>query len=314
VSPITAAPRRSRQRGSVADASGSQHVIAWEDQEAVVAGVGGGPRLYEADGRQVLDGYRADEMCPDARGQLLVPWPGSLDGGRYRFGGRQHQLPLSDPEAGAARDGLLRWSGFAAADRGPSWVTMAHRLHPRPGYPFLLDVLATYGLSDGGLRADLRVENRGGGPAPVGAGQRACLLRLEGTELEVPAGSRLAVDARGLPTGREALAGDDLDYRSPRALGPDRFEAVYADLGRDQAGVCSVRLRGRRGALRVWMDRGFRYVAISAGGPGCALAVTPMTCPPNALASGEDLAILEPGQRLQAAWGIEVQPIVQGSR
>jgi aldose 1-epimerase len=294
----------------VGDASGSQHVIAWEDQEAVVAGVGGGLRLYEADGRQVLDGYRADEMCPDGRGQVLVPWPDRLRDGRYRFGGRLHQLPLSEPETRSAVHGLVRWSSFWEARRGPASVTMAHRLHPQPGYPFLLDVQVAYGLSDEGLRADLLVENRGREPAPVGAGQRACLLPLEGTMLEVPASRRLQLDPRGAPAGRIGLHGDVEDFRTARALGSERVDVVFAELGRDGSGVCSVRLRGQRGALRVWMDREFRYVSISGGGAGCALAVTPMTCPPNALVSGDDVAILEPGQGLRATWGIEVEPNV----
>jgi aldose 1-epimerase len=35
-----------------------------------------------------------------------------------------------------------------------------------------------------------------------------------------------------------------------------------------------------------------------------ALAVEPMTCPPNAFRTGRDLIRLEPGQSFTSAWGI----------
>jgi aldose 1-epimerase len=35
-----------------------------------------------------------------------------------------------------------------------------------------------------------------------------------------------------------------------------------------------------------------------------ALAVEPMTCPPNAFRTGRDLIRLEPGQSLTSTWGI----------
>jgi aldose 1-epimerase len=299
--------------------SGGQHVISWEDQEATIVGVGGGLRHYEADGRQVLDGYGPDEMCPDARGQALVPWPGRLRDGRYRFRGQVHQLPLSEPERANAIHGLVRWSSWAPGRREPAALTMVHRLHPQPGYPFLLDLGLTYRLSDEGLRAEFLVENRGTTAAPLGVGQRPCLLPLAGrlgdTVLEVPARSYLAADGRGIPSGRRPVAGGRLDFRAPRRLGELALDAVFTDLERDRDGTCSVRLRAGGRSLRVWMDERFACVLVCTGDTlppsrrRRSLAVEPMTCPPNALASGEDVAVLEPGERWAAAWGIQLTPL-----
>jgi galactose mutarotase-like enzyme len=36
-----------------------------------------------------------------------------------------------------------------------------------------------------------------------------------------------------------------------------------------------------------------------------ALAIEPMTCPPNAFRSGEALVTLEPGESHTAAWGLQ---------
>ena len=37
-----------------------------------------------------------------------------------------------------------------------------------------------------------------------------------------------------------------------------------------------------------------------------ALAIEPMTCPPNAFVTADDLLVLEPGQAVTHTWGIQV--------
>ena len=58
------------------------------------------------------------------------------------------------------------------------------------------------------------------------------------------------------------------------------------------------------------MDRHFRYVMAFTGDTlepdrrRRAIAVEPMTCPPDALRSGADLVRLEPGAKWDGSWGI----------
>ena len=76
--------------------SGEQIEIGVGDQQAVVVETGGGLRSYSAGSRELVDGYRADEMSSSGRGQVLIPWPNRLQDGRYEFDGRRHQLPLNE--------------------------------------------------------------------------------------------------------------------------------------------------------------------------------------------------------------------------
>lgn len=70
--------------------SGRQFELTHGDQRAVVVEVGGGLRTYSVAGRDVVDGYGEDEICPSGRGQLLIPWPNRLEDGRYDFDGVSH--------------------------------------------------------------------------------------------------------------------------------------------------------------------------------------------------------------------------------
>jgi aldose 1-epimerase len=62
----------------------------------------------------------------------------------------------------------------------------------------------------------------------------------------------------------------------------------------------------------LWADRGFPWLLLYSGDgllPGerrRGLAVEPMTCPPDALRSGEDVITLQPGETTTARWGIDV--------
>ena len=81
--------------------SGEQITILAKDQQAVVVAVGGGLRSYSVGGRELLDGYSANEMSSSGRGQVLIPWPNRLQDGSYEFNGRHHR-----------RQGARRWYGL----------------------------------------------------------------------------------------------------------------------------------------------------------------------------------------------------------
>ncbi len=100
--------------------SGRQVEIASGEQHAWIVEVGGGLRAYSAGGREVLDGYRVEEMCSSARGQCLVPWPNRIRDGSYEFAGRRQQLPLTEPEKQDAIHGLARWANWTVAARPPT--------------------------------------------------------------------------------------------------------------------------------------------------------------------------------------------------
>src|SRR5215217_3515332 len=126
--------------------SGHQFEISFATHRVVVTEVGAGLRSYSVDGRDVVDGYEASEISPSGRGQILAPWPNRLEGGAYDFGGRHHQLPLSEPEAHNAIHGLVRWAAWVVRAQRPDHVTLEHHLHPQPGYPFSLLLTVDYGL------------------------------------------------------------------------------------------------------------------------------------------------------------------------
>lgn len=295
--------------------SGEQITILAKDQQAVVVAVGGGLRSYSVGGRELLDGYSADEMSSSGRGQVLIPWPNRLQDGSYEFNGRRHQLPLNEPEHCNAIHGLVRWSTWTATERQPHRVVMEHILYPQPGYPFLLRIRIEYALSDSGLLVQTTATNLGAGTCPYGGGAHPYLTlgtaTIDGLILQVPGRSVLRSDERGLPIRKEAVEGTEYDFRQPKQIGSIKLDHAFADLERDADGLARVELRDsdRETKVSLWVDQSYPYLMLFSGDPlpnvhRRSLAVEPMTCPPNAFRTGDALIRLEAGASFTATWGI----------
>lgn len=295
--------------------SGRQMELAWGHQRAVVTEVGGGLRCYTAGERPILDGFGAGEMCRGGRGQVLAPWPNRLHRGRYRFDGVDHQLPLEEAEAGNAIHGLVRWANWEVIEQEAHRVVMGHLQHPRPGYPFAVDLGVEYRLGVDGLTVTTTAGNAGDRRLPFGLGFHPYLTvgtdHVDEAILRVPGESRIDVDGHGTAS-RTSVAGGEVDFRDPRPIGDLRLDTCFGDL-ETEGGRARVALASPDGsaAVTLWMDRPFAYVMVFTGDTLTpsrrrqGLAVEPMTCPPQALRSGVGLQVLAPGETVTARWGIE---------
>jgi aldose 1-epimerase len=295
--------------------AGEQIELTAADQRAAVIGLGGGLRAYAAGGRELLDGYPADGPITSGRGQVLIPWPNRLEDGAYEFDGRRHQLELTEPERGNAIHGLVREAVWTVGEREAHRVVLEHVLRPQPGYPFTLALAVEYTLSESGLRVQTTATNSGPDACPYGSGQHPYLTlgtpTVDSLVLSAPGRTVLIEDERRLPRGREPVDGTAYDFRAPREIGATTLDDAFTDLVRGVNGLARVELRDprSRAGLTLWMDESYRYLQLFTGDslPDVrrrSLAVEPMTCPPNAFRTGEDLVRLEPGATHASAWGI----------
>jgi aldose 1-epimerase len=193
-------------------------------------------------------------------------------------------------------------------------VTVGRTLQPQPGYPFALALTTRWSVGPGGLRADHTATNVGTRSAPFGLGTHPYLTvagaLLDDLALQLPVGRRLLVDERLLPTGDEPVDGTAYDFRTGRTLAGTTLDTAFAVTERDPDGLARSTLVGDDGrGLELWQDDTFGWLQAYTGpGPSgrerAAVAVEPMTCPPDAFRSGTDVVVLEPGERWQGSWGI----------
>jgi len=300
--------------------TGQQYEIEAGDYRATVTGLGAGLRELLFRGQPLIDGYEADELPPAAAGNLLAPWPNRIAGGRYSFGGAEFQLALTEPARGNAIHGLTRWTSWASITRGPHLVVLRSAPHGYQGYPFCVEIRAEYRLEpDTGLHVAITARNRGNSPAPYGTGSHPYLTvrtaSVDDCQLTLPAALRLPMDDRGIPSGPAApVEGTAYDFRAGRVIGATRLDDALTGLERDGDGRAWARLAADGGAgaqVGLWAGEGYRWLQAFTGdslGPDRrrkAVAIEPMTCPPNAFVTGDDLLVLAPGEAVTHAWGIQ---------
>ena len=294
--------------------SGEQWEIEADGHTATIVEVGGGLRQYTVDGRDVVFGYAADQICPGGAGAQLAPWPNRLRDGRFTFGGVDYQLPLSEPATHNAIHGLVRWLPWYQVGGGPDSVTVACELPAQPGWPWPLSLTTRWTVSEYGLRVEHTATNLAESPAPFGLGCHPYLMlpgEVDDWTLHIPASTVLRTDERALPVAEVPVGESGADFSTPRRIGDTVIDTAYTGLARNDAGTVEIGLSTSDGVRVVlWADESFGWIQAYTGDslPPArrrrAVAVEPMTCPPDAFNSGTDLLVLDPGASHALRWTI----------
>ena len=277
-----------------------------------------------ADGthQEVVAGYSGAKNKVGGQGDVLIPFPGRVAGGKYTFIGQTYQMDRNDKETPSAIHGFLRSVLWETEQPAPDEVTFTTNLHAgdHAGYPFSLGVRVTYHVTDMGMAVAFVIENTGDTPAPVAAGFHPYFTvgagLIDAATLQVPFGATLEYRDL-LPTGNVLpVDGTDLDFRAPHPIGAAVFNTCYLQPTRDPDGHVRIRLSdeatGR--ALAVWLDAACDYVVLYSGDPlpaehrRRALAIEPMTCGSDAFNHPQwGLASLVPGETLSGSWGVTAE-------
>jgi aldose 1-epimerase len=285
------------------------------DQRAVVSTTGGRLVGWSVAGREILAGHENPDRFA-YRGALLAPWPNRVAGGRWTWKGRELQLPVNDPDTGAALHGLVYDKTWDVERADEHAVSLTYALPSHPGYPFPLQLRASYELGEGGLACSLTAANTGDDAAPVGLGVHPYIAApgpVDELVVTIPADTLLETDDAWQEAGRLDVEVAGTDFRSGRRLGSQELDAAFTDVRHDGTGrteTC-VELPGGPTVL-LWSGSSCRWWLLYTGHTlpppdfRRSIAVEPMTCPPNALNSGE-VDILEPGAELRLDWGFELR-------
>ena len=303
---------------SPAAISGAQYLLERGPVRAEVASLGAALRSLSVGGVQLTEPVGPDVLAPMGCGLVLAPWPNRVRDAVWTLDGEPQQLDITEPKLANASHGLLRNTGYRLCERSADAVTLGALIAPQHGWPFLLDTSVRYALDDDGLTVTHAVGNLSTRRAPWAVGAhpyfRVGEVPSEQLTVTLTGASRLELDDRLNPVAVHPVAADGgaFDLRAGRPAEGLSLNTGYGDLAnRDgRADVAWLTAPdGRRTTL--WADPAFGWIQAYSpsdfprqDGPGFAIALEPMTAPPNALNSGTDLIWLEPGQSWEASWGV----------
>lgn len=282
-------------------------------------GAGLATLLY--DGKPLVVGYTSTR--PMTAGALLAPWPNRTGDGIFSHHGTIHRLPCTEPDRNNALHGYAADATWEITDRSPGSVTMQWQGPARTEWAWPLVYSITWALADDGLSAELTVTNISTETAhpstassPFGMGWHPYLSALgaplDECTLSMPAATNLPLDPeRLLPAGPEIPATEIIGKQQAMVgITLDHCFRLEASQNNDGPAAHQIELRNATGSgARLWADECFGWCQVytspeSAPTIGRAVAVEPMTCPPNALRSGESLLQLASASSTRFRFGI----------
>ncbi|MCX5045675.1 aldose 1-epimerase family protein [Aldersonia sp. NBC_00410] len=277
--------------------------------------------MDDGDPAALTESWTAGEKPPLSAGLVLAPWPNRIRDGSFVFEGEAHHLEITEPARHNAIHGLVRRREWQLESHTDNAVTQSIEVGRTAGWTYPIHLTVTHELTDNGLSVTHTATNIGDTHAPFGLGVHAFLragdAALDECTFLVPATVRLPLDSqRSLPAGiSEPVRGTDLDFREARALAGIGLDVPLGGLVPDADGLARSVLSAPDGTVAaLWTDSAFRWVQVFIADPandqaypgrGRALAVEPMTCPPDAFNTGIDLIVLDPGQTWTGRWGIQ---------
>jgi aldose 1-epimerase len=175
----------------------------------IVPALGGGISRFEWCGKGKGNGDAPTPIfrgCPDASAQTdpnelacypLVPYSNRIGGGRFRFGGREFEVPRNraSEQLPIHGDGWLSPWRLVRHDALSATLALDHGA----GKPYTYRAKLTYALDAATLVVTLSVENAGRTALPFGLGLHPFLRRDAGTELSAAAGGLWLSDDDWLP-------------------------------------------------------------------------------------------------------------------
>lgn len=249
---------------------------------------------------------------PLCSGIALAPWPNRVRAGRWVLDGEVQQLDITEPARGGALHGLLEFTEYEVRARTDASITLGAVIHPQHGWPFLLDTWVRFELAPDGLTVTHGARNLSRRRAPYATGThpypRLGAFDVAELVLRVPAEEYLEVDERLDPIAWRAVSGGT-DLRAGVRVGELELDTAFRRL-RPEGGVTATLTAPDGSRLEVWQDDDWRYLQVfttprfpRASGEGTAVAIEPMTAPPDALNSGDDLIWLAPDESYEGRWG-----------
>jgi aldose 1-epimerase len=294
----------------------TEYLIRLGEYSAVITARGAALRRFQHGERDLVVPFPVGGPIPDYRGIIAAPWPNRIADGKYAFQGIDHALPINEPDRACALHGLAFPLDWSLEESTPSSVTMACSVGLTPGYPFALRLVANYRVDADGLHSTVTATNAGSSTAPYGVCPHPYLVAgpapLDEWTLEVPASGFLEVTRdRLLPLALRSVDGHEFDFRTPKIIGTTEIDHAFTGIDFADDGRARILARdpGGTGVGMEW-DTACAWLQIHTADKQppvpnrLGLAVEPMTCPPDAFNSGQDLIHLEPGASHLAAWRI----------
>ena len=240
-------------------------------------------------------------------GKILAPWPNRIRDGKYSFNKNDYQLPINEVSKNNSLHGLVANSPWEITFHNQSKVILEYLLDQPAIYPGKLQLQVTYEIIESGIEIAVLSENMGDISAPYGVSIHTYLVAGESVKnnelfIQIPADQFQEVDAeRLLPIKLQPVTSSNFDFINSKKISDLFIDHAFKYSSKYPRSISLLNAEGK-GAEMIF-DAQSKWIQIHTADRDLqadsrmAVAIEPMTCPPDAFNSGIDLIVLEPGKK-----------------
>lgn len=229
----------------------------------------------------------------------LIPFSGRIADGRFRWQGREVQLPPNFPPEPHAIHGNAWQRAWSLADSGAAWAVLALDHAGDSAWPFPYRAEQRFTLGPDALELRLSVRNTGDAPMPAGLGWHPHFPRGADAALGFRAAQVWLADARNLPERLVAPEGPYL-FDPLRPLGEAQVDNCY--VGWDRRAT----LHPAGLELTLTADEAFPEFVVYTPRDKPYFCAEPATHAPDAINRLGGMRVLAPGEELAGTMRLEV--------
>lgn len=256
-----------------------------------------------------IDGYNSLNQLHEKpyKSALLAPFPNRIKDGNYNWKNKQYQLPINRPQEQHAIHGFLYNRPFEIdkekITKNKVEISFKHNYNgDYEGFPFSFKIKIKYSLSNKDvLKVKINIENIGNKTMPFGLGFHPYFktsTSFDESILTMPACKKLPLDERMLPTEDIILfANKSKDFLGKDLTLDDCFKI-------NEKGIFTSKDTKSKNAI-VISSKKLSYFQLFTPSTRNAIAIEPMSCPPNVFNNKIDLLKIKPLKKYKASWKIE---------
>jgi aldose 1-epimerase len=240
-------------------------------------------------------------------GKILAPWPNRIRDGKYSFNKKDYQLPINEVSKNNSLHGLVANSLWEITFQNQSKVILEYLLDQPAIYPGKLQLQVTYEIIESGIEITVLSKNVGEISAPYAVSIHTYLvagapIKNNELNLQIPADQFLEVDAeRLLPIKLQPVTGTNFDFIDSKKISDLFIDHAFKYSSNYPRSISLLNAEGQ--GVEMIFDDQSKWIQIHTadrdlqGDSRMAVAIEPMTCPPDAFNSGIGLIVLEPGKK-----------------
>jgi aldose 1-epimerase len=295
---------------------GEIYKLSLNNASIEVCQVGATLKSLVLNGNEILMGFSDSEIPLFGQGQVLFPFPNRISDGKYLYNGEVLQLPINEVPLNNSIHGLVRWQKWELINHLESSITFKTETIAQPGYPFCVEILLTYSLiNSASFYAHFKITNRTKIPVLAGVGFHPYFKLTSPIDeliLHIPAKSYYLLNERKIPIDTKSLKKTSKDFAIEKPIGSLQLDDCYSELEYNHNDLARITLKDPRAKKAIYLDvtNHFNHIMVFTADSlkgefkRNAIAIEPMTCPPNAFNWCPDKVTLLPGTSKTASFRI----------